>query len=985
MELFRFVAIETPSAAAVDDVLQIDVEDVLKESTLADALRDPATRQGKLKDLETSGTDLSAEHLVPARQLDAFTAGTRRAPRPPTPAGAEALAEDVFGARSATVVRRAAYLSLRARVAELHLVDRLAPLLRPRAEQLVTVARLRCMGLLEILAEDDERAERALRIPSCIAIALDSARLRAPQQLSEGQHPPGWAALVADQRRSALVRQVEAQPAPRTAPTAQEVVRAQRELRRAIGAAISARLEQEVEDDDSDSTETTARSSAEQSAASLATIVVAMNADPAVFRSVQAEFSPATRRVLDALGLGADPTADAALEAITIAQRRSGPWADRRRMVALGSGGLLWTPRFPLSTGNGQSPPSDGAPDTVGSARVLGYGPLYLVDDEVIGYTTGQLSEVYNVPMGSTKERELRVVERTEETSGSLTAAETSTENETESEERFSLASEARRASAFDAEARAGGSFSASYGTVGVEGSADASTGFHAESSEGLATAYAKNVVSRAATKVTERVAELRQRTTFRERTAAEREAYSNASDAHITGIYEWVNEVHRGRLMQYGLRLHLEVVVPRPAATLLWAVTDLPPDPTGPPPPPPFDVLLDDPDTLTDPDQRARAIDRKSYLRLAALYGATSVPEPPKAEVVVTKGITVADTATKGTFSTVVKTDESLRVPDGYEATRGWMRLVASRATDSQAVWYRVVIGTSQYKFRGGNASKRTFNHEVITYGERGYLQGSVPVSIIGREDRAAVVHVMLTCTPMPETMEAWRAEVYGQLLLAHKRTLQEYQDAVGSAFAEPTGRNPEELRRIERDEIKRSSLTVMTGQHFERFNALPMEQAPGEPPSITLSELAQERNWIQFFETAIEWENVQFMLYPYFWADRRDWARALTLQHDDPLHAEFLRAGAARVLIPVRRGFESAVLHYLESPSGAPVLWDGVDPDLITLESPMFVAVWQEVKERQGQLDEQPSEINAWRFEVPTSHRILRNDGVLPAAPTS
>ena len=94
-------------------------------------------------------------------------------------------------------------------------------------------------------------------------------------------------------------------------------------------------------------------------------------------------------------------------------------------------------------------------------------------------------------------------------------------------------------------------------------------------------------------------VAELRQRTTFRERTAAEREAYSNTSDAHITGIYEWVNEVHRGRLMNYDLRLQLEVVVPRPAATLLWAVTDLPPDPTGPPLPPPFDVLLDDPNTL--------------------------------------------------------------------------------------------------------------------------------------------------------------------------------------------------------------------------------------------------------------------------------------------------------------------------------------------------------------------------------------------------
>jgi hypothetical protein len=966
MELFRFVAVEHPSASSVDRILKLDLEPDLKKSKVARDLLDPKKRALRLKNLKESVYSAPARLSGVLGGMDAFATWVKDSARTPTQSAAIEQVRTLFKNEPKALLREPRFAAARSLCAEQHLVDRLSISKRPRTEQLKTKTRLQCVALIGFLADGGEQAARALRIPFCIALEME------PRRFENGGAPaPAGAAPGA------------ARPKPEKNLTAPQLAKIELELKRAYGVVISRELEKH-DADDSDSLERALAAPRGRAAVanpdSMAEMVLTTYASSRAFQQVQGMLTPSVRGLVGELDLPRNASMNDVLDRLDrkLKQIKHDGKGSPRFLAFGGKGGLLWSSLpAPLA------PPTDGAPDTVGASRLLGFGKLNRVVDKVIGYRTAQLSEVYNVPMGSTKERELRLVERSEELIDTLTSKVTTQETETESEERFSLASESRKLSVFDAQARAGGGFSASYGTVSVEGSAEASVGFRAESADELSTDYSKSVVSRAATKITERVEEMRRRATFRERTAGEKEAYTNTSASHITGIYQWINEVHEGKLLEYSERLMLEVIVPKPGASLLWAPGAVPPNPGLPQPPPDFDVLLDDPDLLEDPALQSRAISRDTYLKLAAKYGASDVPAPPEAVKVLMKGIVVGDMAVKGTFTTVAHTDESLRVPDGYEARRGWMRLVASRMTDPLAVWYRVVIGTSQYKFPGGGGSKRTFSYALSINDDRGNFRGTVPISVTGREDRAVVVHVMLSCTPTAETMDAWRAEVYGLLLLAYKRALQDYQDAAGSAFAAPTSRNPDQLRRMERDEIKRAALTIITGQHFERFNALPANQPAEAPPSITLTEVEPEGDWIQFFENAVEWENSDFVLYPYFWSDRADWARAMTMRVEDSKHEEFLRAGAARVLLPVRRGFESAVLRYRESSSGSPVLWDGLDPDLITLDSPMHVAVWQEIKERQGQLDETPAEVGTWRFEVPTNHRILRDDGILPAPP--
>ena len=46
-------------------------------------------------------------------------------------------------------------------------------------------------------------------------------------------------------------------------------------------------------------------------------------------------------------------------------------------------------------------------------------------------------------------------------------------------------------------------------------------------------------------------------------------------------------------------------------------------------------------------------------------------------------------------------------------------------------------------------------------------------------------------------------------------------------------------------------------------------------------------------------------YFFYPYFWGRKPLWVTKLLLDDTDPLFAEFLRAGEARAVVPVRPGF--------------------------------------------------------------------------------
>jgi len=144
---------------------------------------------------------------------------------------------------------------------------------------------------------------------------------------------------------------------------------------------------------------------------------------------------------------------------------------------------------------------------------------------------------------------------------------------------------------------------------------------------------------------------------------------------------------------------------------------------------------------------------------------------------------------------------------------------------------------------------------------------------------------------------------------------------------------------------------------------------------PATKLPEARRKGSMVQFLEQGFDWDNLSYLFYPYFWATPPKWIDLMSRADDaDPFYTAFLQAGAARVLVSVTPGYEQAVLHYLAT--GQP--WDGgVAP---AIGDPLFVAVYQELRNQQDNLADATPEGEPWSFVLPTSLTYLDGGDPLP-----
>ncbi|MEN3369061.1 MAG: hypothetical protein V7609_1204 [Verrucomicrobiota bacterium] len=197
----------------------------------------------------------------------------------------------------------------------------------------------------------------------------------------------------------------------------------------------------------------------------------------------------------------------------------------------------------------------------------------------------------------------------------------------------------------------------------------------------------------------------------------------------------------------------------------------------------------------------------------------------------------------------------------------------------------------------------------------------------------------VTLHVRPSSEALETWQREAYGILLDAararHEENQQQLQRELADLDADLGYRgDPLLLRKIEKEEIMKGALRWLLGPDFHFYaRNLPGSEIGGlddlelyyDPASDTDPDWSVREEFyqptlqygevIKFLHQAIEWENVITVLYPYFWASPRRWDFKQFLFHPDYTHRNFLRAGAARVVLPIRRDFESAFCSYVET----------------------------------------------------------------------
>ncbi len=578
----------------------------------------------------------------------------------------------------------------------------------------------------------------------------------------------------------------------------------------------------------------------------------------------------------------------------------------------------------------------------------MGIGDLLMVKEHVLRYEGGELAHVENVLKSEHLSRETRRLERTETSIVQETEQTKEEERDTQSTDRFSLKRETSDTIHQDTEFKAGLSVDAKYGTfVEVKANADFATKTTTDSSTKQATEFSKDTVARSVSKIVERVLERRTVTTLTEFEEKYSHGFDNTNGSgHISGMYQWINKVSQAQVYNYGKRLLFDVTVPEPATAFILTQVRSSAEGQTLVKPPPFPLTADQ-------------LNEGNYRSWAHTYDVTGLEPPPPPVRTYTK----AFDAVVGQDPHESSKSQDMPIDDGFKAR--YVLFQRDARYWDHASW-RVLVGSNWIDALGSTG-----------YADMSGEVNSVSVSFDAYQVETLAATVEIFCDRTARAFTAWQLKTHAAITQGFLAKEQAYEQALADAKAAAgvviTGRNPAFNQRLVSTELRKQCLTLLTAQQFDAFGALELSAEGYAQPNLARS--AAQMPYVRFFEQAFEWEHIVYFFYPYFWGWKPAWKNRMLLDDVDPAFADFLRAGAARIVFPVRPGFEAAVVHYLETSE----IWNGGPPPDIS--SSLYLPIVKEIQEAEGAPGDEKPQGDPWLVRVPTTLVRLRPHDDLPA----
>ena len=600
--------------------------------------------------------------------------------------------------------------------------------------------------------------------------------------------------------------------------------------------------------------------------------------------------------------------------------------------------------------------PVAGSPAARG-VKPAGVADLLIVADKLLGYGYAELSYVENVLRTETKQRTYRRLDRTVDSYALTTTESEESERDLQTTQRSELQTEITETVNSDAELSTGVNLSASYGPfVSVDTNVSATLGTSSETSSSVSQSYVQDVVDRSVTKVSSSIRERIAQRVLAETEETTLHGFTNQTEGDVVGYYRWLEQAWRAQIMNYGRRVMIELPAPEPAALWRAARDSATADSIQLTPPYPISGLA--PSSLSE----------STYGTWVNRYGVTGVTPPPADQLNLNRTFEMAerehiDQLPNKDF--VVQTKVGIiDIPDGYVAVHTWLD-ESKNGYEDVYTELRAHVGGQTISL-GGTGSREDPLESI---------SGRVEIAIFMYNYKAATVDVHLLCQRTDEAYAAWQLQTFEKIYEAYKRLHDAYLAEVAmqeaAAVATTTQLSPDAKRLIERDELQRCALTVLTGEDFSDFDAVSGPAGTDPQPVIDPAEAMEEHATVLFHQLAFEWEKMSYSLYPYFWGRKENWFAVMGETDPDLAFQAFLRAGAARVQVPVRPGYEATVLYYLWT--GA--IWSGGNPPVIG--DHLYVPIVEEIAEATGLSLTNPEPYGRpWTYTLPTTLVALDAD---------
>jgi len=370
--------------------------------------------------------------------------------------------------------------------------------------------------------------------------------------------------------------------------------------------------------------------------------------------------------------------------------------------------------------------------------------------------------------------------------------------------------------------------------------------------------------------------------------------------------------------LYRYGVRMTYDIVIPNPGADLIRKIEEV--------------RALDEQIEVPFKFQLATTdIDLKNFRGLAARFGAT-VEDPPKQSKILSDHREYPED-TRELFDAI-----DFEVDPDYEIASGFLLArfdPSSSDEDFEYAFFDVLMDGEEAVWakdfpdiEAGLRYRSDLKHLVGR-------TGRVSTLYVIQNLRGGTVYVEFDLKLTPSAYQRWRLNAWNAFRQAaeeryyqSRQTLIERRDKL---VQEMNQFDAFTLRKMEHEEIMKGVLRWLFGPDFELMSEdvrglFKAKQSQGPASASvalnpqTLTNASWEKvmefgEFIKFIHHAIEWENVLYFLYPYFWDSPQNWKLKRFLYHPDALHRDFLRAGAARVVLTIRRGFAKEFATLMET----------------------------------------------------------------------
>jgi hypothetical protein len=617
--------------------------------------------------------------------------------------------------------------------------------------------------------------------------------------------------------------------------------------------------------------------------------------------------------------------------------------------------------------------------------KAVGIGDLKVVKQHIKAYEMGEISHIENVLLGELKKHTTEHALSNTQTFSMTNDTTTETTKDLQTTERFELKTEAENTVKEDTSVKAGVAISAKYGEVlTVKTNVDVAYDKATTDSTKTSIDHAKDVVSRTAVKITARVIQQQSRSTTETFTEKDEHTLDDTKGKTNTiGIYQWLNKVYQAQVFNYGPHLLLDLTVPEPAAFLIEAVTTAAKT-AAPQKPPDIDFTLDQLSTDTT--------DLHYYGKYLQIYSVSGVVGPPADHTTVSK--TFSAKGNDDANDNLVGNAEAT-IPENYQAKTAVVQgsYNVKKDFNSTNSGMNIFVGTKIAGFTWPTFTAQTMNLDS-------FEEGSIPIGLatFGVRDYTATIDIL--CGLTDEARNDWKAKTFGAIVEAYNNLLSTYQDQVkalaitGTTEGALGSNNVDINRKIERLEIKKSVLSLLYDLNFVPdpskadpqsllgFNGIVTDDpAPPPPPAIPEGfarpnpvTAENQGRIVRFLEEAFEWEQMVYFFYPYYWGRKETWHASSLRRNSDPLFANFLNAGEARVVLPVRPNLYEDVVWFLQWGQ----VWKGGDVPPIT--SADYLPIVEEIKAADDAPEGETPEGDPWEVRVPTDLVKLRTDGKLP-----